>query len=93
MIRVKRFQRNVNYENGVKVRRFLSLILLPGLVVLLAGWLLCTAFQASYVPVLRWDALPECAEFGDELAQCGMVTATWIISICYWYDPQSCALV
>lgn len=50
----------------------------------LAAWLVLVVFQAQYVPVLGTNKLPECVEFGDELSQCGTVTASWILGIVLW---------
>ncbi|KAH7324652.1 hypothetical protein B0I35DRAFT_475881 [Stachybotrys elegans] len=49
-----------------------------------AAWAVCIAFQSDYVPILGTNKLPECVEFGDELSQCGMLTASWILAMIYW---------
>lgn len=54
-------------------------------VISLGAWLTCIMFQARYVPILGTNKLSECVKFGDELAQCGMVTASWIVAMVYWF--------
>lgn len=50
----------------------------------LGGWATSVALQARYVPVLGTGKLPECVEYGDELSQCGMVSASWALAMVYW---------
>ncbi|KAI1073922.1 hypothetical protein F5B20DRAFT_477812 [Whalleya microplaca] len=49
----------------------------------LAVCIILIVFQSTYVPILGMRKLPECEKFGDELTQCGCVSATWIIAIVY----------
>ncbi|KFA78756.1 hypothetical protein S40288_10634 [Stachybotrys chartarum IBT 40288] len=61
------------------------LLVFPGLwcAASLGAWATCVALQTAYVPILGTRRLPECVEFGDELTQCGMLTASWILAMVY----------
>lgn len=78
--------RGQNYSETdlFKAYRTVTFFLLPWHAIALIGWALCAAFQTSYVPVLGTKMLPECEEYGDELTQCGMVTASWVMAWVYW---------
>jgi hypothetical protein len=71
-------------RNGARLsatRCWFALVPLPYHLLCLGAWIASVVLQAEYVPVLGAGKLPECVKFGDELSQCGMVTASWILSM------------
>lgn len=81
--RVGKLKRQDSLENRLAIERAMTFFFLPWHSACLLTWAFCIGFQSSYVPMLDINILPECAEFGDELTQCGMVSATWILAIIY----------
>lgn len=84
MIRVGRLNHKYNDENRLGVQRVIMFFYLPWHFVNLLAWAACVGFQSSYVPLVDYNILPECAEYGSDLTQCGMVTGSWIMALIYW---------
>jgi hypothetical protein len=64
-------------------RRWVILVPLLYHMACLGAWAALLALQTDYVPVLGTDKLPECVKYGDELSQCGMLTAGWILAMVF----------
>ncbi|KAI9152129.1 hypothetical protein HJFPF1_09354 [Paramyrothecium foliicola] len=69
-------------ERTTKVtRRKILMVPIAYHVVCTAVWAVLIAFQSDYVPILGTDKLPECVEYGNELTQCPMLTACWVLAM------------
>ncbi|POR37443.1 Uncharacterized protein TPAR_02371 [Tolypocladium paradoxum] len=83
MVHMSRLRRTLSRPDVSNIKCITLFLLLPWHIACLAGWLVCVAFQAAYVPILGTRKLPECVRFGSELSQCGFVSASWIIAMLY----------
>ncbi|PHH63658.1 hypothetical protein CDD81_5639 [Ophiocordyceps australis] len=82
-LRVGRLRRHGSHHNAVGARLVIACFMVPWHLVCLAAWIVCVVLQSNYVPILGSRKLVECNRFGNELSQCGFVSASWIVAMIY----------
>lgn len=73
----------MDYASGTRLTEFVLYIVLPFLVIEVAGWAVCLGFQSLYAPVIKPRKLLACHYLGPDLVQCGMVSSSWVGAIVY----------
>ncbi|KAL2673585.1 hypothetical protein Neosp_012027 [[Neocosmospora] mangrovei] len=81
--RVKKAKQTMDYASGIRLTKFVLYIVLPFLVIEVAGWAVCLGFQSLYAPVIKPRKLLACHYLGPDLVQCGMVSSSWVGAIVY----------
>ncbi|EEU34718.1 uncharacterized protein NECHADRAFT_87002 [Fusarium vanettenii 77-13-4] len=86
--RVKKAKQTMDYASGTRLTEFVLYIVLPFLVIEVAGWAVCLGFQSLYAPVIKPRKLLACHYLGPDLVHfVHFVLLMLVLRAYYRMDP------